>query len=303
MSGAPLALELKEVGVDYITATSHQSADSSSLVAFGRWLVSQEVSRGCADSSWRATGYHGRRAGHVAYGVSYQGAIVRASSYSAFEHWQQLLNVADNVTRLDIQVTAKPVAGTQATLSRHHRELLKAPRYRGKEAQFKMWYGPSGPEAAVIGRRVSDRFGRVYDKGLESQLPEYAGHLRYELELHRRLAFNTARHLDSQEFDQDAILTQVREFMRNRGLAVVDWCHKPRISPTTEQAISEASGRVIPEVTKALKWMTNSVQPAVKRLIESGHAEEVYAALGLLPPTKVGPVETSATWSQFDKWR
>lgn len=310
MSGAKTAVELKEVSVDYITATSHQNGDSSPFVSFARWMVSEEVSRGCAHRAWRATGYHGSIAGAVSFGVSQQGSIVRASSYGAANYWAQLLGLADNVTRLDIQVTVKPVAGTTATLSRHHKELRSAPRSKGKPAQFKVWYGPAGPESCIIGKRVSDRFGRVYDKGLESQEAEYDGCLRYELELHRKLAWNMAQQLDSQELDQQLIIESVNGFMRIRGLALDDW--RPLLArsavssnPLTGYSRGSPDGRArdVPEVTRALRWLSNSVRPAVKRLIESGRSDEVFAALGISHmsiPVEQIPRET---WTEFGRWR
>jgi len=307
MSGVTTAV-ITEVGVDYITATSHQRDSASPFRSFAKWLVSQEVQAGCKDSDWRASGYRGRHAGSVAFGVSQQGSIVRASSDCAREHWQQLLCLADNVTRLDLQVTVRPVAGSTATLSRHHKELLKAPRSRGKPAGFKMWYGPSGPEAATVGKRISDRYGRIYDKWLESQLEEYLGCLRYELELHRHVALATAQHLDSQEFDQDAILHQVSTFFRGRGLRIGFDCQVPRDMTDGERlnhsrSLIRSSGRSIPEVTSALRWIHNSVAPSVRRLIESGHREQVLRALGLteVPATLAGA--SSSTWSNFAKER
>lgn len=309
MSGTSNCSQLKEVDVDYITATCHQTGTTSPLVSFGRWVVSEEISRGGKDSAWRSTGYHGRHAGSAVFGVSNQGGIVRLSSHCAQQYWAQLLHLADNVTRLDVQVTVLPVAGTQATLSRHHKELLKAPRYRGKPAKFKVWYGPIGPEAVIVGRRVSDRFGRIYDKGLESQLAEYCGCLRYEVELHRQVAFRTALQLDSQENEQGLMLAIVSEFMRNRGLKSGLWRRQPAELDVCEQPLAysrqivDASKRSTPELTKALRWMTNSVQPAVKRLIESGHRDLVLQALGLSTESQVVEASYSQTWPNFDKWR
>lgn len=294
MSAQSERTQLHEIGIDYITATNHSTSGSNPFVAFANWMVSEEVSKGCSNRDWRASGYHGRIAGAIAFGVSHQGSIVRASSSAASEHWQQLLNLADNVTRLDVQVTVRPVAGPTATLSRHHKELLRAPRLRGKAATFKAWYGPSGIEAIQVGKRISDRYGRVYDKGLESQLEEYAGCLRYELELHRELALNTAQFLDSQEMDQMAMAHKVLEFMSVRGLRVESAWLKQLATGVNDNELRQecrfarTAGRKVPEVIRSLKWMTNSVRPAVARLIECGYREEMLEALGLRPAVHRG---------------
>src|SRR4030095_8560534 len=111
------------VGVDYITATSHSGPSTRHLCAFAKWLVSQEVEKGCRARSSRTTGYCGEIAGSICYGVSQQGGIVRASSEVGREHWQQLLTLSDNVTRLDLQVTLPACRGTAATLFPHHQQL------------------------------------------------------------------------------------------------------------------------------------------------------------------------------------
>lgn len=296
MSAQSERTQLHEIGIDYITATSRSSSGANPFTAFAKWMVSEEVSKGCATRDWRASGYHGRIAGACAYGVSHQGSIVRASSSAACEHWQQLLNLADNVTRLDVQFTVRPVAGPTATLSRHHKELLRAPRLRGKPATFKAWYGPGGIEAIQIGKRISDRYGRVYDKGLESQLEEYAGCLRYEVELHRELALNTAHFLDSQELDQAAMAGKVLEFMSIRGLRVESAWLKQLAGAVNgnelrqESRFATRAGTKAPEVIRSLKWMTNSVRPAVQRLIDCGYREEMLEALGLRPVARRGNV-------------
>lgn len=306
MSAHPNTDEVIDVEIDYITATSHARSHSSNFAAFASWMVAEEVSRGCKDSSWRATGYHGRHAGGTAFGVGAQGSIVRASSHCAREHWRQLLTLADNVTRLDVQVTVRPVAGPTATLSRHHKELLKAPRSRGKEVKFHAWYGPTGIESIEIGRRVSDRFGRVYDKGLQSGLPEWLGCLRYEVELHRHLALRTALLLDSQELDQAAMVHQVHSFMSVRGLRVGfrnPVSREGAVNDTLELRKCRIMPSVYdkpPEVVRALRWLANSVRPSVERLINSGYGEEVSRALGT-PLARVTWAPESSPFEPFQE--
>lgn len=278
---------VKEVGVDYITTTSHSGTTTRHLCAFAEWLVSQEIQKGCRSRPWRNTGYCGTVAGSVAFGVSQQGGIVRASGEVSQQHWQQLHSLADNVTRLDLQVTLPAVAGTTATLRKHHRELLNAPRTRGKPLQFKVYYGPDGPEGIHVGRRVSDRFGRVYDKGLESRSSAYDGHLRYELELHRTLALRTTQMLDSQELDQLAMVHQVHSFFLIREFKLASaWLLPPAGAVITASQLRDCElpprvKKSAPEVVRALRWMHNSVRPAIARLFEAGYHEEVLRALEL----------------------
>lgn len=308
MSAQTTRTTIKEVGVDYITATSHSNSPASAFCSFGSWLVSKEVSRGSKDNTWRVGGYHGRHAGGCAFGVSQQGSIIRASSFCASENWEQLLNLSDNVTRLDIQVTLHVPSGTTLTLSKHHSELKRAPRYRGKPATWKFWYGPTGAEACTVGRRVSDRFGRVYDKGLESGLPEYEGCLRYELELHRGVALSTARRLDATEHQAPVMAHMVHEFMGNRGLRVGRAWLQPAAGDVCagsnkEFVIAPSYNRSSPETVRVLRWLRNSVQPAIKRLLDQDLDQEVLRALGLETFPELSPNGPSTTFVDYQKWR
>jgi len=287
-------VRLKEVGIDYITATSHQRTNASPLFAFGAWLVSEEVAQGCVRGNYRAQGYRGFIAGRAAVGLSQQGTICRLSAKVAANHFEQLLNLADNVTRLDVQATLLPGVLPPEALLQHHKELLRAQRGRGKPAQFAMRYGPHGPESCSLGNRLSDRYGRVYDKGKESGEPEYAGCLRYELELHREQALRYAQRFDATDSQEADMLALLNSFFKSRGLrssplegfaaaarlcscpaAIVDAIPDPLVRP--------------PTINRSIRYLERSIKPLVARLLAAGLHDEVYEALGLPAVTKMSP--------------
>lgn len=283
----PLLDEVLEVGIDYITATSHQRDSASPLLAFGHWLVSEEVSGGCKNRTFRASGYRGQQSGRAAFGLSRQGVIVKASAEVARDNWPQLYQFSDNVTRLDVQVTSRPMRGVTATLQAHHKEARCAARRRGRTATFKCFYGPSGPESLTLGRRCSDRYGRVYDKGLESGRQEYSGAVRYEVELHREVAKTTCAVLDSQEHDQFVMAALVDKFMFDRGLHCGFFSKSsPGIADVARRAfvhglLVRPGSQIAPEVSRVLTWLRVCVSPSVARLCASGLEREVLDALGL----------------------
>lgn len=274
-----------EVGIDYITATSHQRDSASPLYSFGRWLVSEEVSNGCKDSDWRASGYRGFRAGGACVGLSRQGTIVRASGESAQSHWCQLYHFADNITRLDVQVTTTNGAVPSRRIAKHHAEARRVSRVRGRPASFKVFYGPGGAEAIHLGSRKSDRYLRIYDKGLESGKPEYQDSVRYELELKREAALNCAAWLDSQENDQAQMVALVHRFLSIRGTRSGFYnCRCKRLQDCFHSTLQDCSflsksDRVAPEVAKILKWLHVCVRPSISRLEKAGLLREVRNAL------------------------
>lgn len=284
MSQAEIS-RIVEVGIDYITTTSHQRDSTNSLYSFGRWLVSEEVSKGCKHSDWRASGYRGFRAGDTCVGISRQGTIVRASAQSAASYWNQLYHFSDNVTRLDVQVTTINGAVPSRRIAKHHKEARRVSRQRGRPASFKVFYGPGGAESIHLGSRQSDRYLRIYDKGLESGLPEYEGAVRYELELKRDSAKNCAAWLDSQENDQAQMVAIVHKFLHIRGTRSGFYnCNCSRLQDCSHSTLQNfaflgSANQVAPEVARILKWLHVCVRPSVSRLEKAGLLSEVRNAL------------------------
>lgn len=279
--------EILGVGIDYITATSSRRASTDTLADFGHWLVSQEMAQGCKRGNYRAQGYRGAAAGRAAYGLGYNGTIVRLSSTCAAEYWQQLTGVAERVTRLDLQVTTRNERQCAFRIANHHKEAKTAPTRRGRKAQFKCFYGPQGAETLTIGSRSSERYGRIYDKGLESGEEQYHQSVRYELELHRESAMSAALHIDSQMDEQREVLALVSEFFSVHALRLGFY---DRVSPqvldrnhlrSQKSGFASTAMQSIPEHVRFLRYISVCIKPGIQRLLAAGFEQEVFSALGL----------------------
>lgn len=284
---------IQEVGIDYITCTSKLRKSDSSLAAFGSYLVGLEVESGEREAVWRGHGYHGRHAGQVAYGRRHDTEIVKLSGELASAHWATCLNLSSNVSRLDLQVTVKPAEGSAKRLQRHHREVLRANKGKGRPAGFKCYYGPDGPECLTLGSRTSDVFGRFYDKWVESCLPYYAGCLRYEMELKRKRALAMAQHLDRQPDEGAAIAAEVLKFARARNTQLsieVDPATLTCGRPANDNESRKQGGRAF----KRIMWIENSIKPAVLELVQVGLMQECLVALGISDLVQVLPTVPQA---------
>lgn len=269
-----------EAGIDYITATTTAKRGEASLDAFGAHLVDAEIAAGSQGRTYRAEGYFGRHAGSAAYGRRPDGALVRLSGALAGEHWAQVVQLASNVSRLDLQVTILPTEGATQRLARHVSEAnawwLKHPtRHKPK-----VHSSPLGPETLNLGSRKSDRCARIYDKGLQSKDPFYSGSLRYEAELHNKLAFHMAQQVDAVEFQAAYIAEYVYSFVSVCNLQV------PRREGVYQLINERPAGRprdrsiVLRDLQRA-HWLTNCVRPSVEGMIARGGLETVLVALGL----------------------
>lgn len=267
---------------------------------------------------FRFSGYRGSMAGQAAYGWRYDSQLVRLSGACAQEHWAQCATLASNVTRLDVQATVLPAVGPTQRLADHHDEILTRERRRGRQPKFKFWYGPSGPEACSLGRRKSDFFCRIYDKFLESGFAEFAGALRYELELKRRPALQTSALLDQEDFEAGRICDLVHQFASDHGCRLPEFFCDRRgsswVAPLREirdslKASADHSRTPAPSETGILidssfqrrraQWLANCVRPSVQRLVELGHAEDVLDALGLLIHDGTIVARPKPGWADF----
>lgn len=284
--------------------------------------MEREVERGEEVRPFRFSGYNGYYAGSVSFGRRYDGDILRLSSAAAKEHWAQSVLFSTNVSRLDVQVTVRPPEGTQRRLLKHHQQIRRLQRKRGRPATFKFWYGPSGPEAAMLGSRQSDFFGRIYDKGIESRLPEYEGTLRYEVELKRSPAKALSAQLDQTEFSEAIIASVVHKFVSVRGCRLSTWSNiegatldagsslniRDRDINVCSQESPFASRKSVRDLgegraRRRALWLYNCVRPSVKEFVERGETEMVLGALGLTNVTQPSSVLSDESWADFNKWR
>jgi hypothetical protein len=270
-----------EVGIDYITATNRLGEHHRSFHDFGLWLVAQEADKGESRNDWRFSAYRGARAGRAAYGRRYDGSCVRLSGAVAAEHWAQLTTLATNVSRLDLQVTVCPDGGPTKRLASHYRQLRRKNRGRGRPAKVKLWVGLDGPECLEVGKRVSNRYLRVYDKAVQSKLPYYLGALRYEAELKNETAWVIAQSLNFKPDEAGEICSYVSMLARNRGL---------HISLAAGRSVSDLgaghfrlrSEAYLGEADRKVMWIRNCVRPSVLAFLARGERGVVLDALGLV---------------------
>lgn len=272
--------EIRAVGIDYITVTSKTRNSDSGLDAFGRYLVETEIAEGCKSRNYGASGYRGLICGHAAFGRRSDGSLLRISSYVADEHWSQALSLSDNCTRLDPQITVYVELGCAKIISRHYNQIRRKQVRNGRPPKFKLWVGPSGPEALAIGRRISNRYWRVYDKGLESGVSDYQNCVRYEGELKSAVALALATKLDQTASWRLEIAQYVLRSLAEKQVRIPISLHLPVDSPVINDipnTRARAYGR-----DRTLAWLQRCVRPSATRLIERGFKQEVLAALGIL---------------------
>jgi hypothetical protein len=152
-----------------------------------------------------------------------------------------------------------------------------------KKRRFTFIENTAGGQTLYVGSRASDQFGRLYDKGCESEenLCAPPGIIwRYEVEFKsyraKKLAIQLAETARREETDvSEDIGTFVSQWFIGRNITPIwvgasddmDWTCEIEAQITDDDA--------------SLRWLSIQVRPTVERLLDRKRADEVFDALGI----------------------
>jgi len=272
------SLELVSIGVDYLTVVGHskEAVESMRTIAFG--LVEVELSAGAFSRPLGFAGYEGFQVGSVYYGERDDGCIVRIGGHLAAAHYHRLLEVADNVTRIDLQTTCR-LDGNVSKFIRHQFAMHRRFSNRFKKAPMpSLFIGRDNSCTMYSGSRQSDRYGRIYDKGAESGLKQWQNCVRFEVEFKGKRARRIAHGLSEHLTDIFVLSRTVWSFFSVRGLLI----KFESIFSTSREFLNSSVVRAkCLDVDRLLAWLNKSVRPSICRLQSRGFSERLRLALGL----------------------
>lgn len=266
------AVEVLDCGIDYITVTATHPPKTKTLRDIGYELVSREALEGNTVHKWRGLGYAGQYAGSASVGVGEQGVIVRLSSGVARDEWKEPFLYSSNCTRLDLQITVRDGRPATDVLFEQWEAIGRKRSQLRKPPGAKLIRSHAGAETIMLGSRQSDRYGRIYDKGLESKLPELEGAVRFEMETKNAVAKTLAHHFVVSRVLNADVGREISAFMLKRG----GWL---------PIAVCQAEGAPCPRYARGrlekLAWLQRCVKPVINAYERQGRLSEVIEALGL----------------------
>jgi hypothetical protein len=273
---ADLEIDETRAGVDWLTITAN-TADRKKIILL-RYLRLEEALKllGETRKTWKWRGYEGCTIGGIRWATRADSDILILSGQDAQSFWRTMAYLATNCSRVDLSVTART--------HRCYPRLLHA---------YKAWLNVNGSALARrctvvervdgigmtlnVGKRSSDQFGRVYDKGAEQNSPLDIHRLwRYEVEFKDERAKKVLAQLISEKGRE--------EFPANICSTVHTWFDQRDVPPIFQkrgQALTLDLQATITSTSQKLAWLSKQVRPAVKNLSEQGYLEEVLVALGL----------------------
>lgn len=258
-------------GVDYIRLTA---LDHSPVTAWELLLAPEFAAEDAAGRKRHmrsVLGYWGRVGEHCFLGESDQGTMLQLSSHVAHDLWKRAGNHSKRCTRLDLQVTY-PVHPEPGEYIRTMYDMGRsAPKREGHPPALTLTDTPEGAKMLTVGSRQSLLYGRMYDKGRESGIPEYAGCVRWEIECKAEQATNLNTWLRDSEDEQFQVRSIVHEFWHQRGMT-------PFWDTYEEMKGKPVETRSRTDETK-LAWLKTQIRPALTTLAEHGKLELAIRAL------------------------
>lgn len=260
-------------GVDWLTCTSAIPATAELLGAVGWEITYAEADAGNDLRPFHWKGYEGITAGGSTIGVRHDGTMVRLTSETAAVHWRRCAALASNISRIDLAVTvrldpeADPALEVYENSPADSGERGRRVRKRGNLRDTE------GGATTTLGSRNSERYGRLYNKGVESGEERFNNAWRWEVEYKGDTAKVVAREVASGDVEASAVLALTWDQFRRWGYPPV-WGTNAEIPPFT-------LGRKRTDDYRRLEWLRRQVRPVVRHLADKGLLSEVLAALDL----------------------
>lgn len=209
-----------ESRLDWLTVTAKDQRQAAELyrVAGEMADVEQQMGNFRRPFNWR--GYVGDHCGSVTFGRREDGTMCQLTGWAAEQWFSNVYRLADNVTRLDVCVTARFNPAVEGVARGAYEESLTANRSAGVRASSRLIVGSDGGSTCYIGSPKSDRLARIYDKFAESGRDEYAGCWRWEVQYKSQLANDLSSALSGATDRARYCRGIVRDHFASRGIAI-----------------------------------------------------------------------------------
>jgi hypothetical protein len=261
-------------GVDYLTASTKTGEGRKAYERIAYWELRKEESRGNEPKTYSAHGGQGLRCGSVDFLAHPDYYMLRLSSHLAHERYKEVIEHSTNVSRLDLQATVQfePKQDHLAEIVERH--MLRHKKERGTKLEIELRRNDVKGKTLYAGTRQSDIYSRLYDKGRESKLEEYAGCWRLENQFNDRRAKKEAALLLRAHNATEYCVGVVSTYYSRRGAQIVN--SRLRIPPycNIRPEFGETS-------TGGYDWLRKQVRPWVEREVAKGNLFRVLDALGL----------------------
>lgn len=264
--------ETRSVDLDWLTCTASTDGSSEALWQCGERILTDNEAVGYVPTRWQAHGYRGWCSDGIRLGSRLSGSIVSMSGLKCRENWKQALSAAEHCSRIDVAVDVYLNPEVPSLTRDVYQTLFHKPPGNGRPAKRTLILNSDGGSTLYIGSRVSDRFARIYDKGIEQQTAPAGNWYRFELEVKGDSSHPFADQLLRIEDYKAALLGTVAHYFRERSALAI---------PHGKKFVIRNESRPAPTDARRLHWLSSQVRGTVLELTRSVGTARVLEALGL----------------------
>lgn len=264
--------EILDAGCDWITATTKQVNQSASLSLWASQVFKHQRAVGNVPRAWGMAGFSGFACGQIQLGMRGDEFMVRLSGQLAQSNWKELYKRSESITRFDVQVTHRDNRDPRRRIRTHYRQALSHSSKMKRGPYVTLITGNDGSDTLYLGRRTSNVYGRVYNKGVESGDPHFARAVRFEVEFKDNLAMLVARDMAYAGGFVPYAVARTKTFLESRGLSSTflgDPLSRIRVSSTPT------------DLERKLEWLRKSCRKSIHAILEKNMGDQLLAALGL----------------------
>lgn len=264
-------------GVDWLTCTSKRVGVSNALEDFGVRVLKEELAGSGRILPANRLGFKGHRNDAVFLGNRPGDVMLQISGPSCTPLVREAITLSTGVSRIDFQVTVWTEGEACDLAGWTFRRLSSADHEGYRPRNFSLIASQPSGDTLSINRRVSDSYGRLYDKTAESSLGPARLLWRYEVELKGRAARRQATRLK----EHGAHPTHVSRLVH-------DWYTRTGVRPAFARVEHEDALQPIlaPPTRSVLDWFRQSLSITVSKAIREHGRQTVLEALGLNGPPR-----------------
>lgn len=225
----------------------------------------------------RRLGYEGLVCGGSFIGARDDGYFCTISGERAQAGFAEVYRGLPNVSRIDVQTTARLPAGNADTARNARNAVISSNEQLGaaRQRNATLIEDLRGGATCYVGSMKGLQYARIYNKEAESKEAVYKDCWRYEVVLRNDLAGQTAELCKLSEYVQPVWAAMfVRQWLRKRGIQV------PYAAAAELHALPSRETHTS-DVETRLQWLREQVRPALRRLIKLGLRDSILEALGL----------------------
>jgi len=269
--GSPLPI--LEARLDWVTATIKSPAIREIVRGRAGYWMTKRKEQGYVQKSFKTPFYEGQQVDGLAVGIRRDDMLVNLSGKLAAVYGPQVITWADNISRLDVQVTLQDGDLTHRW-AEYVNDLAKLHTEVKSEATHTRFI-TSTPHGSTcyIGSPGSSRMLRCYDKWAESDGEYPPGSWRWEVQWRHHRAKTNAQQFISHGASPTTALNAVCDAYHHFGIAV------PAVCIPTGWKDRNIKGKT--DQQRQLDWLKTSIAPCVGRLIDAVGFRPVLTALDL----------------------